>query len=86
MAVASLTEVDKRAILKLAKDPNIGKKIIHSIAPSIYGHEHVKRGIAMSLFGGVPKNIGDKHRIRGDINVLLLGLCYRYDREAFEVV
>ena len=27
----------------------------------------------MSLFGGNPKNISDKHRIRGDINVLLLG-------------
>ena len=29
--------------------------------------------LAMSLFGGVPKNVNDKHRIRGDINVLLLG-------------
>ena len=27
----------------------------------------------MSLFGGVPKNVNDKHRIRGDVNVLLLG-------------
>ncbi len=27
----------------------------------------------MSLFGGVSKDIGKKHRIRGDINVLLLG-------------
>lgn len=27
----------------------------------------------MALFGGCPKNAGNKHRIRGDINVLLLG-------------
>jgi DNA replication licensing factor MCM2 len=25
------------------------------------------------MFGGVPKDINDKHRIRGDINMLLLG-------------
>ena len=73
MAVSALTESDKRAILRLARNPNIGQRIIQSIAPSIYGHTHVKRAIAFSLFGGVPKNIGDKHRIRGDINVLLLG-------------
>lgn len=29
--------------------------------------------LALSLFGGQPKNIGDKHKIRGDINILLLG-------------
>merc|ERR1711935_1313697 len=29
--------------------------------------------LAMSLFGAVPKNVNDKHRIRGDVNVLLLG-------------
>ena len=25
------------------------------------------------MFGGVPKDIGGKHKIRGDINMLLLG-------------
>lgn len=68
-----LTQEDKEAILELAKDPNIGKRIIQSIAPSIYGCEHVKTAIAMSLFGGQEKNLNEKHRIRGDINVLLLG-------------
>ena len=29
--------------------------------------------LAMALFGAVPKNVDDKHRIRGDVNVLLLG-------------
>ena len=29
-----------------------------SIAPSIYGHEDIKRGIALALFGGVPKDPG----------------------------
>jgi DNA replication licensing factor MCM2 len=72
-AVANLSEADKAEILELARDPKIGDRIVESIAPSIYGHKHVKTALAMSLFGAVPKNISDKHRIRGDINVLLLG-------------
>ena len=73
MATGNLTERDKRAILKLSQDPDVGVRIIRSIAPSIYGLEPMKRALAMSLFGGVPKHFESKHRIRGDINVLLLG-------------
>ncbi|XP_031698037.1 DNA replication licensing factor MCM2-like, partial [Anarrhichthys ocellatus] len=43
------------------------------MAPSIYGHEDIKRGLALALFGGEPKNPGGKHKVRGDINVLLCG-------------
>ncbi|GAA6060459.1 hypothetical protein JCM10212_000887 [Sporobolomyces blumeae] len=68
-----LTEDDEKAIRALARDDRIGKRIIKSMAPSIYGHDDIKTGIALSLFGGVPKDINRKHRIRGDINVLLLG-------------
>ncbi|CAG8679317.1 6491_t:CDS:10, partial [Acaulospora morrowiae] len=68
-----LTEEDKRQIQELAKDDKISKRIFKSIAPSIYGHDDIKRAIALSLFGGVPKNIQDKHRLRGDINILMLG-------------
>ncbi|KAG0052553.1 MCM DNA helicase complex subunit [Gryganskiella cystojenkinii] len=68
-----LTEEDHKEILRLAKDENIGKRIIKSIAPSIYGHEDIKTAIALSLFGGVPKDPQGKHRLRGDINVLMMG-------------
>ncbi|WOK91622.1 DNA replication licensing factor MCM2 [Canna indica] len=68
-----LTDEDKAEIEKLAKDPRIGERIIKSIAPSIYGHEDIKTGIALAMFGGQEKNVKGKHRLRGDINVLLLG-------------
>ncbi|CAI7927354.1 unnamed protein product [Closterium sp. NIES-54] len=48
-------------------------QIIKSIAPSIYGHENVKTSLALAMFGGQEKNAGGKHRLRGDINALLLG-------------
>ncbi len=68
-----ITEKDKEEILKLARDKDIDKKIVASIAPSIYGLEHVKKAIALMLFGGVPKVFKDGTRIRGEINVLLIG-------------
>ncbi|ORZ25194.1 MCM2/3/5 family-domain-containing protein, partial [Absidia repens] len=68
-----LTDDDKKIITDLAKDKRIGKRIIKSIAPSIYGHDDIKRAIALSLFGGVSKNVQGKHSIRGDINILMLG-------------
>ena len=43
------------------------------MAPSIYGHEDIKRALALSVFGGEPKNPGGKHKVRGDINVLVCG-------------
>ncbi|KAI5679470.1 hypothetical protein M9H77_10420 [Catharanthus roseus] len=68
-----LTQEDKEEIEKLAKDPRIGERIVKSIAPSIYGHEDIKIAIALAMFGGQEKNVEGKHRLRGDINVLLLG-------------
>lgn len=51
----------------------VNGQIIKSIAPSIYGHEDIKTAIALAMFGGQEKNVQGKHRLRGDINVLLLG-------------
>lgn len=70
---STITDDDIAQILQLAKDHRIADRIYASIGPSIYGHKQVKRALAMSLFGGEAKNPGEKHRIRGDINVLLCG-------------
>lgn len=68
-----LTEEDEHQIRNLARDPQIIDKIVHSMAPSIYGHADIKTAVALSLFGGVSKERTGKLHIRGDINVLLLG-------------
>lgn len=69
----SLTDEDIAEIVKLSEHPRLSERIVASIGPSIYGHGDVKRAIALSLFGGEPKNPGDKHRVRGDIHVLICG-------------
>ena len=48
-------------------------KIVKSIAPSIYGHSLIKKGMAATLFGGQTKKVDGKHSIRGDIHMLLMG-------------
>ena len=68
-----LTPEDEEAILEFAKRPDAREQIIASIAPSIYGHEDVKKAIALLLFGGVPKVHPDGVRVRGDIHILLVG-------------
>jgi replicative DNA helicase Mcm len=70
IALPSPEEEEK--IHKLAKDPWIHRKIMNSIAPSIYGYEHIKESIMYLLFGGVPKNLPDI-TIRGEMNALLIG-------------
>lgn len=71
--VASLTDEDIATIQRISKDPRIADRIVSSIAPSIYGHDFIKRSLALTLFGGESKNPGDKHKIRGDINMLICG-------------
>lgn len=68
-----ITEADRKQLRRISQDPRVVERICQSIAPSIYGQEKVKTALALAMFGGREKNIDDKHRIRGDINVLLLG-------------
>jgi len=69
-AIPSPEEEEK--ILELAKDPWIHRKIMNSIAPSIYGYDHVKEAIMYLLFGGVPKTLPDI-TVRGELNALFIG-------------
>lgn len=57
----------------ISANGDIATDIINSIAPGIYGHKYIKTAIALAMFGGESKDIAGKHKVRGDINVLLLG-------------
>lgn len=54
------------------KELNFIENISNIIAPSISGHENVKKAIACALFGGTRRSKNGVS-LRGDVNVLLLG-------------
>ena len=70
---AEVTAEDEKKIRELAKSPLIYQTIVDSIAPIIYGHEHIKEALALSLFGGTPKKSSDETTVRGNIHVLVVG-------------
>ncbi|KAG5219987.1 MCM DNA helicase complex [Salix suchowensis] len=69
----SLTDSDIRTINQLAKRKNIFHLLSESLAPSIYGHEYIKKAILLLLLGGAEKNLPNGTHIRGDINLLMVG-------------
>ncbi|KAL8152480.1 hypothetical protein V2J09_010240 [Rumex salicifolius] len=58
---------------RFASNPDTYQSVCSKIAPSIFGHEDVKKAVACLLFGGSRKILPDGVKLRGDINVLLLG-------------
>ena len=69
------TMKDLYAIEEIQAQENLFKLIIASVCPAIYGHEMVKAGLVLGLFGGTHKFVNDKNRIpvRGDPHVLVVG-------------
>ncbi len=68
-----ISEEDERQILELAADKDLFKKLIGSVAPSIYGYKEIKQALILQLFGGVKKKRADGTDTRGDIHILLVG-------------
>ena len=68
-----ITEEEERKIKELSQDPDLFRKLINSVAPSIYGYEKVKESLLLQLVGGVRKVRSDKVVSRGDMHVLLVG-------------
>ena len=70
---ANLTHTDIRNINKLAKNRRVFDILSQSLAPSIYGHDYIKKAILLMLLGGEEKNLENGTHLRGDINILMVG-------------
>ena len=83
-----LSPGDVQQIRSLSRRSDIFELISRSLAPSIYGHEYVKKAVGLMLLGGVERNISNSNsssaqsgeselststHIRGDINLMLVG-------------
>ncbi|KAG0327484.1 hypothetical protein BGZ99_007568 [Dissophora globulifera] len=62
-------------IQEISKLPNLYETLARSVAPSIYEHDDIKKGVLLQMFGGTNKSFkkAGSPRYRGDINVLLVG-------------
>jgi DNA replication licensing factor MCM5 len=58
---------------EMARSEGFYERFARSVAPSIYGSDDIKKAVTCLLFGGSKKILPDGMRLRGDINVLLLG-------------
>jgi DNA replication licensing factor MCM5 len=71
----NFTPAEEEAMQALARDPDIYEKLARSIAPQISGDytKDLKKAIACLLMSGSRKTLPDGVKLRGDINVLLIG-------------
>ncbi|KAK5601071.1 Zygotic DNA replication licensing factor mcm3 [Crenichthys baileyi] len=69
----SADDVAKIRNFSRTRSINVFDQLARSLAPSIHGHEYIKKAILCMLLGGVEKVLENGTRIRGDINVLLIG-------------
>lgn len=61
---------DYYAIQKIHAEPSLFKLLVHSLCPTIFGHEIIKAGLLLALFGGTENN---QTNIRTVIHVLMVG-------------
>ena len=73
VATATITDTDIRNINKVAKRKKLLELLSQSLAPSIYGHDYIKKAILLMLLGGMEKNLENGTHLRGDINILMVG-------------
>ena len=69
----SFTQEEEDEFAAMARSNGFYERFAESIAPSIYGNLDIKKAVVCLLFGGSKKILPDGMRLRGDINVLLLG-------------
>eukprot|EP00162_Nutomonas_longa_P009406 comp19225_c0_seq1/m.35984 comp19225_c0_seq1/g.35984 ORF comp19225_c0_seq1/g.35984 comp19225_c0_seq1/m.35984 type:complete len:516 (+) comp19225_c0_seq1:2-1549(+) len=65
--------VDPELLKISSENPEIYSKLARSIAPEIFGHEDVKKALLLQMIGGVTRSMNDGLKIRGDINICMVG-------------
>ncbi|KAI8898316.1 MCM2/3/5 family-domain-containing protein [Globomyces pollinis-pini] len=68
-----ISEDVTRQIEQIVKEPGVYDRLANSIAPEIYGHEDVKKALLLMLVGGTTKETADGMKVRGDLNICLMG-------------
>ncbi|KAE8668384.1 DNA replication licensing factor MCM6 [Hibiscus syriacus] len=67
------TSEELTEIQRMRDTPDFFNKLVDSIAPTVFGHQDIKRAILLMLLGGVHKLTHEGINLRGDINVCIVG-------------
>ncbi|QDZ23145.1 minichromosome maintenance protein 3 [Chloropicon primus] len=68
-----LTARDTRNIKRISQREDCFELLAQSLAPSIFGHDFIKKAMVLLLLGGIEKNLKNGTHLRGDINLLMVG-------------
>jgi DNA replication licensing factor MCM6 len=68
-----MSPAEWNTIYKMSQDRSLYQNLINSLFPTIHGNEEVKRGILLMLFGGVGKTTHEMTKLRGDVNICIVG-------------
>ncbi|KAF8238981.1 MCM-domain-containing protein [Tricholoma matsutake] len=71
--IQSLTEPEFDELKSMIDSDHIYSRLVESIAPTVYGHEIIKKGLLLQLMGGVHKQTPEGMHLRGDINICIVG-------------
>ncbi|KAF9694644.1 hypothetical protein EKO04_007357 [Ascochyta lentis] len=71
--LATLTAAEIQDLKDMVHKPNIFMRLVDSIAPMVYGHQVIKKGILLQLMSGVSKETPEGMSLRGDINICVVG-------------
>lgn len=70
----SLSPYEVQDLKALVHSEYIYSRLVESIAPMIYGHSQIKKGLLLQLIGGVTKTTEQENmQLRGDINICIVG-------------
>lgn len=69
----SLSAADLEDLRKMVHGEHMYSRLVNSLAPMVYGHEIVKKGLLLQLLGGTSKTTPEGMQLRGDINVCIVG-------------
>lgn len=69
----SLTPAEIEDLKRMVHSDHIYSRLVNSLAPTVYGHEIIKKGLLLQLMGGVHKNTPEGMSLRGDINICIVG-------------
>ncbi|CAN1809952.1 DNA replication licensing factor MCM6 [Linum perenne] len=71
--VKTLQPEELEEIQRMRNIPDFFNKLVDSVAPTVFGHQDIKRAILLMLLGGVHKFTHEGINLRGDINVCIVG-------------